>query len=91
MFRRALADDTGMAFQWDAPQIIHMWMKNTYIPLDMLFVDAEGVIVKLLTHAEPLDLTPLSSDLPVTLVVELNAGTIARLGLRKGDKAIVGH
>ncbi|HUZ91938.1 MAG TPA: DUF192 domain-containing protein [Methylocella sp.] len=84
MFRRRLRAEQGMVFVLPREQIAPMWMKNTYIPLDMIFVANWKVV----SVAE--DTTPLSEKLifpvaPVTRVIEVNAGTVARIGLRPGD------
>jgi uncharacterized membrane protein (UPF0127 family) len=88
MFRHEAPPHTGMLFVWDKDQIINMWMKNTYIPLDMLFIRRDGVIEKIIAHTVPFDLTPLSSDEPVRGVIELGGGEAARLGIDTGDKVI---
>ena len=87
MFRHEpLPRDTGMLFLWDDEKIVNMWMKNTFIPLDMLFVGSDGAIVKILRNTEPLSLNILSSDQPVRAVIELNAGEVKRLDVQVGDK-----
>jgi uncharacterized membrane protein (UPF0127 family) len=88
MFRRSLARDAGMLFLWPSDQMVIMWMKNTFIPLDMLYVRHDGTIAKIITNAEPLSLTPLSSDGPVRAVVEINAGEATRRELKPGDKVV---
>ncbi|MDX2028010.1 MAG: DUF192 domain-containing protein [Alphaproteobacteria bacterium] len=88
MFRRSMPQDSGMLFIWQADQPITMWMKNTYIPLDMLFVQKDGTITKIATHTKPFDLGLISSDGPVRGVVELNAGEAGRHGLKVGDKVL---
>jgi uncharacterized membrane protein (UPF0127 family) len=88
MFRRSLPADAGMLFIYGPDQPVSMWMKNTYIPLDMLFVAHDGAIVKIITHAVPFDLTPLSSGEPVRGVIEINAGEVEHLGLKTGDKVL---
>ncbi|GEM_PF-3413252 len=85
MFRRQpLADDEGMLFLWPRPQPVAMWMKNTFIPLDMVFIDADGMVVRVHENARPHDLTPIPSGVPVKAVLELSAGAATRLGLRPG-------
>ncbi len=86
MFRKSLADDAGMFFVFNPPQTISMWMKNTYIPLDMLFVRADGVITKIVTNAQPFDLTPITSNEPVAAVVEISGGEAARGNIQVNDK-----
>ena len=84
MFRKFLPPDHGMLFLSAADDIKTMWMKNTLIPLDMLFVTADGRIAKI-TQAKPLDLTPLPSDVPVRAVIEIAGGAAARQGIVVGD------
>ena len=88
MFRQNLAADSGMIFDFKAPQPAMMWMKNTLIPLDMLFVDAKGQIVNIHERAVPGSLDTIAAAAPVRAVVELNGGTAARLGIRPGDKVL---
>ena len=88
MFRRSLAPDAGMLFDYQAPSMAMMWMKNTLIPLDMLFVDAEGRIVNIHERAVPGSLATINAAAPVRAVIELNGGTAARLGIRPGDRVM---
>lgn len=88
MFRRSMAPDAGMLFDYKAPSMAMMWMKNTLIPLDMLFVDAEGRVVNIHERAVPGSLATISAAAPVRAVIELNGGTAARLGIRPGDRVI---
>lgn len=88
MFRQSLAPNTGMLFVWDNDQVIRMWMKNTYIPLDMLFVRHDGIIEKITTHAVPFDLTTLSSDEPVRGVIEIGGDEAVRQHIKTGDKVL---
>jgi uncharacterized membrane protein (UPF0127 family) len=85
MFVSDLPGTQGMVFPVDPPNVENMWMKNTYIELDMLFVDAAGKVSKIIERAAPLSLRTLSSDSQVAAVVELRGGEAARLGLRTGD------
>ena len=85
MFVRDLPQGMGMIFPLDPPRLEHMWMKNTYIELDMLFIEANGHIAKILARARPLSEAILSSDIPVAAVLELKGGEAARLGLQVGD------
>ena len=85
MFVRDLPETMGMVFPLRPPRVETMWMKNTYIELDLLFVGADGRVTKIIERAHPLSLDTLSSDSPVTAVVELRGGEVARLGLRAGD------
>jgi uncharacterized protein len=88
MFRRSLAPDGGMIFDFRMPSMATMWMKNTLIPLDMLFVDAQGRIVNIHERAVPGSLDTIAAAAPVRAVVELNGGTAARLGIRPGDRVV---
>lgn len=84
--RRTLAADAGMLFDYKESRPVAMWMKNTHLPLDMLFVDAAGRVARVARDTEPLSLTPIPSGEPVRAVLELNAGTADRLGIRAGDR-----
>jgi uncharacterized membrane protein (UPF0127 family) len=86
MFRRHLAPDAGMLFDFGSPIIATMWMKNTLIPLDMLFVGQDGRIVNIRERAVPESLDTIAAAAPVRAVVELNGGTAARLDIRPGDR-----
>jgi uncharacterized protein len=88
MFRRHLAADAGMIFDFGTPTMAAMWMKNTLIPLDMLFVDAKGRIVNIHERAVPGSLEPIGATAPVRAVIELNGGTAARLAIKPGDPVI---
>jgi uncharacterized membrane protein (UPF0127 family) len=85
MFRRAMAPDSGMLFEYPAPTVATMWMRNTLIPLDMLFVDEQGRIINIHERAVPLSLDVISAAAPVRAVIELNGGTASRLGIAPGD------
>jgi uncharacterized protein len=85
MFVSDLPENKGMVFPLDPPRVEHMWMKNTYIELDMLFVRADGRVTKIIERAKPLSLETLSSDEPVAAVLELKGGLAAKLGLKTGD------
>ncbi len=86
MFRRYMPADRGMLFDFGRNDEISMWMKNTYIPLDMIFVGKDGKVFSIATDTEPLSERTISSGGPVTGVVELNAGAAARMGLAVGDE-----
>lgn len=86
MFRTALADDAGMLFPYGPPQGVTMWMRNTYIPLDMLFIRADGTIARIEVNAEPLSESIIDSGEPVSAVLELAGGAAGRLGIKAGDK-----
>ena len=85
MFRRRLAADAGMLFLYDPPRPIVMWMRNTYIPLDMIFFAADGRITRIVQRTVPLSDARIPSGSPVRGVLEVNAGTAARLGIVVGD------
>ena len=86
MFVRDLPATRGMVFPVTPPQIETMWMKNTYIELDMLFIGADGRVTKIIERATPLSLAILSSDTPVAAVLELKGGEAARRGLKVGNR-----
>jgi uncharacterized membrane protein (UPF0127 family) len=86
MFRESMAEDSGMLFIYAAEQPIRMWMRNTLIPLDMLFIARDGHIVNIAERTEPLSEAVIASVEPALGVVELNAGTAHRLGIRPGDR-----
>lgn len=88
MFVRDLAPDQGMLFVHERPVIATMWMKNTYIPLDLLFINSRGRIVRILHNTKPFSLDTLSSLEPVTGVLELKGGESARQALRVGDQVV---
>ena len=84
MFRRQLGKDEGMLFLYPSERVATMWMKNTLIPLDMLFIDAGGHVVHIAERAVPQSTMTISSEKPVRAVLELNGGTAARLGIEAG-------
>lgn len=92
MFRKSMAADAGMVFPFEHDTTTSFWMKNCYIPLDMLFVAGDGHISHIVADAKPLfDQQPGPEDYipsggPVRLVVELNGGIAAKLGIHVGDK-----
>jgi uncharacterized membrane protein (UPF0127 family) len=86
MYVSELADDQAMIFVYDEPQVVSMWMKNTYLPLDMLFVDARGCIVSIAEHTRPLSTASIGSGSPVTLVVEIRGGGAAARSAKVGDR-----
>jgi uncharacterized membrane protein (UPF0127 family) len=88
MFRQSLAPDAGMIFDYGTVSMASMWMKNTLIPLDMLFVDSQGRIIGIHERAVPQSLATISAPGPARAVIELNGGTAARLGIRTGDKVL---
>ena len=86
MFVRDLPADQGMLFVNQPPRPAAFWMKNTYIPLDMLFVDAGGKVLHIFERTTPLSLDPLGIDAPVRAVFEIKGGESARRGIRVGDR-----
>ena len=88
MYRRSLPDDGGMLFLYDRPQPAAMWMRNTVISLDMIFIDAEGRVHRIESNTEPFSTTPIESDGDVVGVLELNAGKAVAIGLRPGDRVV---
>lgn len=85
MFQESLAPDSGMLFDYGRPRRVTMWMKNTLIPLDMLFIAADGRIRNIRERAVPQSLAPIPSDGRVRGVLELRGGTVDRLGIAAGD------
>ena len=86
MFVRALPDLRGMLFVHESPKPISMWMKNTYIPLDMVFIDGHGRIQQIVEHATPHSLDIIRSNEPALAVLEIAGGEAKRLGLRAGQR-----
>jgi uncharacterized protein len=85
---RAVRPDQAMIFTYDSPQYVAMWMKNTLLPLDMLFVDQQGCVVTIKQDAQPGSLAEIRSRVPVVVVVELKAGTVAAQGMAAGDRVL---
>ena len=86
MFRRAMQPDHGMLFDFQKPQPVAFWMKNTPLPLDMLFIDEAGIVVQIAADTVPYSETPIPSEEPIRAVLEVNAGTAKRLGITAGAK-----
>jgi uncharacterized membrane protein (UPF0127 family) len=86
MFRRSMPADQGMLFDFGRVEPVSMWMQNTYLPLDMLFIRADGTIARIAANTEPLSTRTISSGEPVLSVLELNAGMAAKLGIKPGDR-----
>lgn len=84
MNRDRMATSSGMLFAYSAPQHVYFWMKNTRIPLDMIFADAAGRVVQVHSNAVPMDESQIDGGQGVTFVLEINGGLAARLGLTKG-------
>src|SRR4029078_13401323 len=85
MFRRELPEGQGMLFDFGEEGVREFWMKNTYIPLDMIFIRGDGRIAKTAEHTFPLSEARVSSDRPVRAVLEVIAGTSRKLGIAAGD------
>ncbi len=88
MFRREMAPDAGMLFDFEQDRLVSMWMKNTYIPLDMLFIKSDGTIATIAQMTEPHSLKSIPSRVSVRAVLELNGGVAAQLGIEAGDRVI---
>ncbi len=86
MFRRRVAPEEGMIFPFDPPRPASFWMKNTVIPLDMLFIRADGRIARIAANTVPLSLEGVGVGEPVAAVLELAGGRSAELGIREGDR-----
>jgi len=86
MNRADLAPNRGMVFPFEPPREASFWMKNTLIPLDMIFVRADGSIANIEANTVPLSLEPVYSDGPVAAVLEIAGGRAAELGIKAGDK-----
>ncbi len=86
MFRTSVPADGGMLFDWGAPRESQMWMKNTLVPLDMVFINADGTIRSIAENTVPESLAVIDSHGPVLATLELAGGTTATLGIRVGDK-----
>ena len=85
MFRRELAEGHGMLFKFEPDQTIVMWMQNTYVSLDMIFIRSDGRILRVAENTEPLSTRTISSGGPARGVLEVVAGTARKLGLAPGD------
>jgi hypothetical protein len=86
MFRTSLPDTEGMLFPHETPQEITMWMRNTYIPLDMVFIRADGVIHRIEARTEPMSERVIASRGNVLAVLEIAGGAAERFGLKPGDR-----
>ncbi len=85
MFRRQMAPDHGMLFDFGTDDEVRMWMQNTYISLDMVFITRDGVVHRIERNTTPLSTRTISSKGPVRSVLEVIAGTADRIGLKRGD------
>jgi len=86
MYRKEMAPDAGMLFDFHTPQLVSFWMENTILPLDMLFVRRDGTIARIKANATPYSRENIPSGEPIQLVIELNAGRAAALGITEGAK-----
>jgi hypothetical protein len=86
MYRKELADGKGMLFDFSPEQQVSMWMKNTYIPLDMIFIRADGRILRIAENTEPLSTKIISSGGLAKGVLEVIAGTAQKYGIKPGDQ-----
>ncbi|WP_260482300.1 DUF192 domain-containing protein [Sphingomicrobium flavum] len=86
MYRQELAPDRGMIFPYDPPKEASFWMKNTYIPLDIIYVRTDGTIAVIHENTVPLREEPYYSFEPINLVLEIAGGRSSELGIKPGDK-----
>jgi uncharacterized membrane protein (UPF0127 family) len=86
MYRRFMPQDRGMLFDFKEEAPVAFWMKNTYIPLDMIFISRRGVVTNIVANAEPLSERLIPSGSPAYGVLEINGGVAARIGLKVGDR-----
>jgi uncharacterized membrane protein (UPF0127 family) len=86
MYRRSMAADRGMLFDFARVEPVAMWMQNTYISLDMLFIRPDGTIARVAENTEPLSTRVIESGEPILGVLEVAAGTARRLGIKRGDR-----
>ena len=86
MFRDHLAADAGMLFDYGTEQEASFWMQNTLIPLDMIFIGADGIVKTIHVNARPLDTTSIPSGVPIRFVLEIPGGRSTEIGLAVGDK-----
>ena len=86
MYRKSLPEGTGMLFDFGEERVVVMWMKNTYVPLDMIFIRANGTIARIAENTTPLSEAHISSGTPVKGVLELLAGAARKYGIMPGDK-----
>ncbi len=87
MYRRDMASDAGMLFDFGKEGQVHFWMKNTYLPLDMIFITKSGRVARIEKNATPLSEKVIPSGQPVQYVLEVLGGTSENLGIEAGDQA----
>lgn len=88
MYITRLEADRGMLFDFESPRIVHMWMKNTPLSLDMLFIDEQGMIVRIESRTRPFSTKVIASGSEVRAVLELNGGVAEKLGIAAGDQVV---
>ena len=88
MYRRELALDRSMLLDFGKPSKVSIWMKNTYISLDILFIDETGVIVKIVSNAEPLSTNTMHTDSLIRAVLEINSNQVIENGIEIGDQVL---
>ena len=88
MFRENMAANAGMIFPMEPPRMASFWMKNTLIPLDMIFVRSDGTIARIAPDTVPQSLEPVSSGEPIAAVLEIAGGQAAKQGIGEGDRVI---
>lgn len=88
MYRRKMPGDEGMLFVYPSDAPVSMWMKNTFIPLDMFFIGSDGRITHIAERTVPQSTELIGSNGPVRAVLELNGGTASRLGIKPGDRVV---
>jgi uncharacterized membrane protein (UPF0127 family) len=86
MHRATLAPDAGMLFDYHTEQLTAFWMQNTLIPLDMIFIGADGIVKTIHVNARPMDTTSIPSEVPVRFVLEIPGGRSTEIGLKVGDR-----
>lgn len=85
MYRDAVGENEGMLFLYGSPRVVSIWMKNTQIPLDVIYIKSDGVIAKIVRQAVPFSLQSLSSETPVQGILEIGGGQAEALGIQTGD------
>ncbi|MEM8972968.1 MAG: DUF192 domain-containing protein [Pseudomonadota bacterium] len=91
MFRKSLDAGSGMLFPYRQPQELTMWMRNTYIPLDMVFIKSDGTVHRIAENTEPFSEEIVASKGSVSAVLELAGGVTRKLGIKAGDKVVHRH
>ena len=86
MYRRNMPSIAGMLFDYKVPKTITMWMKNTFIPLDMIFIAPDGRVIRIVERTIPFSETIITSNKKARAVLEVNSGTASKLGLKIGDR-----